>query len=112
MTTEAEGIAEGIFSGCYPVAAGFYIGASEADISQGLGIYCYNLLSAAVNHTVKLVPLRQTDGQKVLHSMLGKIPSAVEKTVDCDVSELGAGGFGFELRSMQHETLYTRIYIS
>ncbi len=106
-----KGIEEGIFSGCYPVAAGIYIGAS-ADIKRGLGIYCYNMLSAAVNNAVKLVPLRQTDGQRVLHSVLGKIPSAVEEAMRCDISELGAGGFGFEFRSMQHETLYTRIYIS
>lgn len=107
-----DGINEGTFSGCYPVAAGLCIGFLSENISQGLSIYCYSLLSAAVNHAVKLVPLRQTDGQKVLHQILKKIPSAVETAVNCDISELGSGGFGYEFRSMQHETLYTRIYIS
>lgn len=105
-------ITEGTYFGCYPVAVGIYIGAVCEEISQGLSAFCYSQLSAAVNHAVKLVPLRQMDGQKVLHAALRRIPDAVQTAMACDITDLGAGGFGFELRSMQHETLYTRIYIS
>ena len=83
-----------------------------AEPVQGLCTYCYSLLSAAVNHAVKLVPLRQMDGQQALRSALPQIPAAVGTAMQCGIAELGVSGFGTELRSMQHETLYTRIYIS
>ncbi len=107
-----EGIENGTYFGCYPISVGMYIGNMCTDVSQGLSVYCYSHLSAAVNHAVKLVPLRQMDGQQVLHAALEQIPATVRTGMQCDISELGVGGFGFELRSMQHETLYTRIYIS
>lgn len=75
-------------------------------------MYCYSLFSAAVNHAVKLVPLRQLEGQAALYTAMGKIPEAVEKAISVQTDDLGIGGSGFELRSMQHEKLFTRIYIS
>lgn len=107
-----ERIRDGTCFGCYPVAVGLYIGAVGAEPVQGLCTYCYSLLSAAVNHAVKLVPLRQMDGQQALRSALPTIPAAVGTAMQCGIAELGVSGFGTELRSMQHETLYTRIYIS
>lgn len=98
--------------GCYPVALGLYIRSLNLDPAAGLQAYCYSMLSAMVNHAVKLVPLRQMDGQRVLRDALQKIPEAVQTARNAEITELGTGGHGFELRSMQHETLYSRIYIS
>ena len=108
----AKAMADGNAYGCYPVAAGIFIGEVCEDISEGLGAYCYSLLSAAVNHSVKLVPLGQLEGQRALYYALDGIPDAVETALKCGMSDLGCGGFGFDLRSMQHEELYTRIYIT
>ncbi len=99
-------------TGHYSVAAGLLISDSGADIRQGLQIFCYSLLSAQVNHAVKLVPLRQNDGQSALAGILPHIPDAVDYSVSADINELGISGAGFDLRSMQHEKLYSRIYIS
>lgn len=107
-----NGIMNHDYVGCYPIAVGIYLDAVRMDPVQGLHIYCYSLLSAAVNHAVKLVPLRQMDGQRVLYTVLPQIPIAAEKALRCEVSELGVSGFGFDFRSMQHETIYARIYIS
>lgn len=98
--------------GCYPIAAGIFISEVCEDISEGLGAYCYSLLSATVNHAVKLIPLRQLDGQRILYRTLKKIPNTVKASLECELSDLGCGGFGFDFRSMQHEKLYTRIYIN
>ena len=108
----SEYISGGKVYGCYPIAAGIFIGEVCENISEGLRAYCYSLLSAAVNHAVKLIPLRQLDGQRALYHALENIPGAVDVSLECELTELGCGGFGFDFRSMQHEGLYTRIYIN
>lgn len=108
----AKDISDGKAYGCYPIAAGIFIGESCEDISEGLGAYCYSLLSAVVNHAVKLIPLRQLDGQRALYNALSSIPNTIRVSLECEISDLGCGGFGFDFRSMQHEKLYTRIYIN
>ena len=110
LTVYQNAIAGGQCFGSYPVAIGLYLGKKE--IEQGLAMYCYQQLSAAVTHAVKLVPLRQSDGQIALHEILTQIPMAVQAAMRCSLDELGAGGFGFSLRAMQHEVLYSRLYLS
>lgn len=75
-------------------------------------MYAYSILSSLVNHAVKLVPLRQLDGQICLADAMKKIPSAAQAAMHINEDELGISGCGFDLRSMQHERLYSRIYIS
>ncbi|MGN1085673.1 MAG: urease accessory protein UreF [Porcipelethomonas sp.] len=112
LKSYSEKIDSGICSGCYPVALGLFIRDTGTDIVQGLEMYCYTLLSSAVNHAVKLVPLRQLDGQKCLAEAMKKIPETVQKAIETDTDDLGISGAGFDLRSMQHEKLYSRLYIS
>ncbi|MGN0584601.1 MAG: urease accessory protein UreF [Ruminococcus sp.] len=108
----SEMIESGICSGCYPISIGLFIRDTGTDIVQGLEMYCYSLLSSMVNHAVKLVPLRQLEGQKCLSEVMKKIPCAVRKAMDVRIQDLGISGAGFDLRSMQHEKLYSRLYIS
>ena len=105
-------IEENRCTGHYCIAAGLYIADSGADIYTGLQIFCYSQLSSLVNHAVKLVPLRQNDGQAALSDILVQIPDAVSYSLSLETNRLGVSGFGFDLRSMQHEKLYSRIYIS
>lgn len=107
-----QSISMGKCKGNHSIAVGIFISETRSDIRTGLQMYCYNLLSAMVNHAVKSVPLRQLDGQKALSEAIRKIPSAAEKAIGIDIDLLGTSGFGFDLRSMQHEKLYSRIYIS
>lgn len=105
-------IKSGSCDGCFPVAVGLFIRSLGIDISDSLSLYCYNQLSAMVNHAVKLVPLPQLDGQAALAEMLPHISKAVKTAVECEIDELGISGSGFELRCIQHETLESRMYIS
>lgn len=112
LKSYSEKISAGQCTGFFPVAVGLFIREVGADIDAGLEMYGYSLLSSAVNHAVKLVPLSQLDGQKCLSKAAEKIPDAVKKAVNVQIKDLGIGGSGFDLRSMQHEKLYSRIYIS
>lgn len=105
-------ISSGECLGHHCIAVGLFIADTNTDIMTGLEMYCYSLLSSMVNHAVKLVPLRQLDGQAALSDAMKLIPNAAEKAMSSPEDELGISGFGFDLRSMEHERLYSRIYIS
>ena len=98
--------------GHFCIAVGLFIKELQMDVAEGLSLYGYNQLSAMVNHAVKLVPLRQLEGQRCLHQALHQLEPAVEQALASKVEELGASGPGFDKRCMEHETLYSRLYLS
>lgn len=112
LNSYAEAIAKNKCTGHHSIAIGLFISDIKMELNQGLEMYCYSILSAMVNHAVKLVPMRQLDGQKCLCNAIKNIPFAVKKALKTDIQDLGIGGMGFDLRSMQHEKLYSRLYIS
>jgi len=72
----------------------------------------YNTASAIINNCAKLIPISQMEGQKILFEIRKDIEEIVEKAGYLTLEDLGMSGAGFDIRSMQHERLYTRIYIS
>jgi urease accessory protein len=84
----------------------------NAGLDEALELYCYSLLSQAVNHAVKLIPLGQSDGQAALFEDMRLIPAVARKARAASVDELGVSGCGLDLRAMQHETLRGRLYIN
>lgn len=107
-----EKILEGRCQGWYCIAVGLFLKEIEIPIEEGLLLWGYNQLSTMVNHGVKLVPLRQLEGQKVLYEMFPLLEQAVKKAMQSKTADLGACGTGYELACMEHETLECRMYLS
>lgn len=61
---------------------------------------------------VKLVPLGQSAGQRLLFEAARRIPAAVETGLRLADDEIGAGAFGAALASAAHETQYSRLFRS
>jgi urease accessory protein len=81
----------------------------EEAIAGYLWAWCENQVAAAV----KLVPLGQTAGQRLLLALAAAIPAAVEYGLAIEEPEdIGAGCPGVILASMQHETQYSRLFRS
>jgi urease accessory protein len=70
--------------------------------------FAANLVSAGV----RLIPLGQTDGQRVLAALSIAIPALVARAADTPLDELGTASPGIDLASMRHETQYTRLFRS
>ncbi|MCQ2443527.1 MAG: urease accessory protein UreF [Oscillospiraceae bacterium] len=98
--------------GVHAIAVGLFLADLQIPLRDGLTAFCYSTVSTMVTNTVKLVPLSQTEGQRVLNRLFPAMEAAVEKAEDISMDELGIGGAGFDLSSMEHETLYSRIYIN
>lgn len=74
--------------------------------------YLWAWLENQIAAGVKLIPLGQTAGQRVLLRVSDRIPSAVERARGIDDSAIGASAPGAVLASAAHETQYTRLFRS
>lgn len=108
----AEVIAKEEAFGIHAIALGIY--GAEVKIGQDalLLMYGYSVLSAIVNNAVKLVPLSQTEGQKILYECMGGMESLAERAAHMDLTEIGISGATYEIHCMNHENLYSRQYSS
>ena len=85
------------------------LGINEADT---LRHYLYGQTSAIVTTCVKSIPLSQTDGQKILSASFPLLLELLDRVMVLSEDWYGCSTPGFDLRSMQHEGLYSRIYMS
>ncbi len=105
-------IREHHLTGCYGIAVGIYIKDHGIDLERALVMYTYSLISAMVVGAVKLIPLSQMDGQRILNRLFPEMENAVKQAMLCTREDIGISGPGFDISSMEHETLYSRMYIS
>lgn len=85
------------------------IGLGESEAALG---FAYTSVAGIVNNAVRLIPLGQNDGQWVLLSLADVIRKAAGKSFTISVEELGVTAPALEIRSMQHERLYSRLFMS
>lgn len=95
-------------------AVGFAVLAAHWEIpaaATALGYlqsWATNLITAAV----KLVPLGQTQGQKMLLDLTPILEMTADQSATLHPEDLALGGWGAFLASMQHEALYSRLFRS
>lgn len=107
-----KAIREQELSGHYCIIFGLFaqgLGISKSDALTG---FYYNAAAGFVTNSVKLVPLSQQHGQEILFSLQGLINELVAKSREPDKELIGLCCSGFDIRSMQHERLYSRLYMS
>ena len=96
----------------YPVAVGALAGwhaiGEDASVIAYLQSFISNLISAAV----RLVPLGQSDGLRVLASLEPGILAVAADTRTASLADAGGCAFRADLAAMRHETQYTRLFRS
>jgi len=98
--------------GHYCIAFGLYACALGVSKGEALTAFYYNAAVGFVTNSVKLVPLGQQDGQGLLFSLQPMIQQLVTDTLQPDETLIGLCCNGFDIRCMQHERLYSRLYMS
>lgn len=99
-------------AGHYCIAFGLFAAALSIDKKDALNGFYYNAAVGFVTNSVKLIPLGQQDGQEILFSLQQLIKQLVENTMVPDKDLLGLCCAGFDIACMQHEQLYSRLYMS
>jgi len=98
--------------GHYAIAFAMYAHAQQINYKDALSAFYYNSLNGIVTNCAKLVPISQMDAQQILFQMQPLISELVEKQPGMPEELLGNCCVAQDIRCMQHEKLYTRIYIS
>ncbi len=80
----------------------------ELALRAFLQAFAANLVSAAV----RLIPLGQTDGQRVLSELEPAIDTCARHALACPLDDIGGATFRADIASMRHETQYTRLFRS
>jgi urease accessory protein len=95
-------------------AVAYAIAAATWQIDQPVALlgYLYTWANNLVNAGIKLIPLGQTTGQKLLVALHPRIEHACEEIAQLPTEELGTCGWGLALASMAHETQYSRLFRS
>ncbi|AKG22977.1 urease accessory protein UreF [Calothrix sp. 336/3] len=95
-------------------AIAFAIAATHWQINIQLALqgYLQSWASNLVTAGVKLIPLGQTAGQRILLSIYPLLSQTVIQILNREDDELCCCSWGLSLASMQHETQYTRLFRS
>jgi len=96
------------------VAIVFGILAHELKIPllEALKAYYYNTASGMVTNCAKLIPIGQQEAQSILFELKEDLEILANQTMALKYEDIGRCAVGFEIRAMQHEKLYSRLYMS
>jgi urease accessory protein len=92
----------------------FAIAAHHWQIDRQTAIlgYLYSWAANLVNAGVRLIPLGQTQGQKLLLNLYPVLEQVALASVTVGEDGLKNCGWGLAIASMQHEVLYSRLFRS
>ncbi len=98
--------------GHYPIIYGAVAAMMGLGINETLLSFYYNSLVCMVTNAVKLIPLGQLSGQDLIFSIEERLGDLVDETIALDPEMRGVCAVGFDIKAMQHERLYSRLYMS
>ena len=91
---------------------GVFCAAMEISLSDALAHYLYSQTSAMVTNCVKTIPLSQSAGQMLLSECYSVFTEILDKVTQWGEDDLCLSAPGFDIRGIQHERLYSRLYMS
>ena len=98
--------------GHYAIVFGMIAQQSNISKKDTLQAFYYNAVVGFVTNSVKLIPLGQQEGQEILFSLHQTINTLAEQSLHPDKELIGLCCPGFDIRCMEHERLYSRLYMS
>ena len=96
----------------YPVAVGASAAAHGLPLSETAQAYAQAYVANLVSAAVRLIPLGQSDGLRVLARLEPLIPRVVAAALACTLDDVGGAAVAADIASMRHETQYTRLFRS
>ena len=96
----------------YPVAVGLVSAAHAIPLAPTLHAFLHAVTSNWISAGARLVPLGQTDSQRVLAQLEPDVAATAKRALVTSLDDLGSATFRADLASMRHETQYTRLFRS
>ena len=96
----------------YPIAVGVVSAAHTIPLASTMQAFLHALTSNWISAGARLIPLGQTDSQRVLALLEPVVVSTAKRALKASLDHLGGATFRADLASMRHETQYTRLFRS
>jgi urease accessory protein len=96
----------------YPVAVGLVSAAHAIPLQPTLHAFLHALTSNWISAGSRLIPLGQTDSQRVLAALESMVSVTARRAITATLDDLGSATFRADLASLRHETQYTRLFRS
>ncbi|MGA8613195.1 MAG: urease accessory protein UreF [Xanthobacteraceae bacterium] len=95
-----------------PVAVGVACAGHGIPCEPALQAFLQALTANWISAGVRLIPLGQTDGQRVLAALEPEVAATAQRALVTPLDEIGSCAFRADIASMRHETQYTRLFRS
>ena len=96
----------------YPVAVGVTAAGHGIALEPALAAYLQAVAANWVSAGVRLIPLGQTDGQRVLAALEPLVAATAQRARTVALDDIGSSAFRADLATARHETQYTRLFRS
>jgi urease accessory protein len=96
----------------YPVAVGLVSAAHDIPLAPTMLAYFHALVSNWISAGSRLIPLGQTDSQRILAGLEPLVAETAARAMTAATDDLGSATFRADLAGLRHETQYTRLFRS
>ncbi len=96
----------------YPIAVGALAAGHDIDLEDTLLAWLTATVHGQISVAVRLVPLGQSDGLRVLSALEPRVAALAASAANATLADLGAIAYAADIAQMRHETLEPRIFRS
>lgn len=96
----------------YPIAVGALAAGHDIDLADTLLAWLTATVHGQISVAVRLVPLGQSDGLRVLSALEPRVAALAASAATAPLADLGAIAYAADIAQMRHETLEPRIFRS
>jgi urease accessory protein len=96
----------------YPVAVAVVAAGHGIALEPALHAYLHAVTANLISAGVRLIPLGQSDGQRVLAALELTVEATARRALATPLDQVGGAAFRADLASLLHETQYTRLFRS
>ena len=96
----------------YPVSVAAAVAREGIPLREGLAAYLHALAANLVSAGIRLIPLGQVAGQRILADLEADVLRATGEALGRSLDDIGSAAVVVDWASIQHETQYTRLFRS
>ena len=96
----------------YPIAVGVAAAGCRVALMPALTAYLHALAANLVSAGLRLIPLGQSDGVRIVAALEAPILAQADWAANSSLDDLGGFSMIADIASMRHETQYTRLFRS
>jgi urease accessory protein len=96
----------------YPMAVAVTAAGHGVALEAALNAYLHAVTANLISAGVRLIPLGQTNGQRLLAALEPIVAATATRALATPLDQVGGASFRADIAGMRHETQYTRLFRS